>query len=91
MGYILCMPKKKRGRGRPKLPKGVAQTAVLTIRMSKADRRAIHAAARSTGGKLSDWARAVLIRAASESSIEQERRAEELNPIADSSSDPRAV
>jgi hypothetical protein len=80
---------KKRGRGRPKLPKGKRQLAVMTVRMSLADRKEIESAVDASGGKASEWIRMTLLAAARTITIKQ-RRAEELNPDADQSV-PRLV
>ena len=56
--------KKKRTRGRPKLPRGEARPEVLQIRLSPAEKKALQRAAKASGGPISGWARAVLLREA---------------------------
>lgn len=56
--------KAKRGRGRPELPAKERKSAVLVIRLTKAERALVDKAA---GGNVSSWARDVLLRAASPS------------------------
>jgi hypothetical protein len=55
---------RKRGRGRPRLPKGEARGAVLSVRLTVAERAAIEWAAEATGQSTSDWARAAILGAA---------------------------
>jgi len=52
---------KKRGPGRPRLPKGEARGAVLSVRLTTEERRVAEAAARAAGLSASDWARATLV------------------------------
>lgn len=67
--------------GRPKLPRGERQEAVMTVRMSKQDRNSIQAAAQAVGESPSEWIRATLIAAADTARLEiRERKAEESNP-----------
>lgn len=49
--------RKKRPRGRPRLPKGKDRGSVLTLRLTKAERVAIEAAAKAAGQTVSEWAR----------------------------------
>lgn len=56
--------RKKRPRGRPKLPRGEERTSVLQIRLRAADRKALERAAKAQGEPVSGWARAVLLREA---------------------------
>lgn len=52
-------------RGRPKLLKGTTQEAVVTVRMSKEERKTIGDAAKMAGSpKLSEWIRETLLEAA---------------------------
>jgi hypothetical protein len=83
--YFRIMGKKRIGR--PPLPKGQRQAAVVTVRMSKAERKLIGAAAKSSGVKLSNWIRLALIRAAGAGRIE-ERKAGESNSDAATNSAP---
>jgi hypothetical protein len=53
--------KKKRPRGRPKLPKGEERAVVLTLRLRESERRAVQNAADRADRPLSEWARAVLL------------------------------
>jgi hypothetical protein len=53
--------KKKRPRGRPKLPRGQDRRVVLTIRLRGAEREGIDLAARKAGKAASEWARDVLL------------------------------
>jgi hypothetical protein len=64
------MAKKKRGRGRPKLPKGVGKATVVTLRLQPAERKAVLAAAKRDGQKLSDWMRTALLHRATAIRIE---------------------
>ena len=55
----------KKKRGRPKLPKGKVQKAVVTVRMSQQEREVIGDAAKAAGvQKLSEWIRQTLLAAA---------------------------
>ncbi len=55
----------KKKRGRPKLPKGKVQKAVVTVRMSRQERKTIGDAAEAAGAqKLSTWIRDALLNAA---------------------------
>lgn len=62
---------KKAKRGRPRLPRGEGRGAVLTLRMQPIERRTIESAARKSGGKLSDWMRVALLRAAAAGNMEE--------------------
>jgi hypothetical protein len=64
------MAKKSRGRGRPKLPKGQSKAAVVVLRLQPAERRAVDAAAKRSGVKLSEWARSALMLAANDGNLE---------------------
>ncbi len=59
------MSLRKRGPGRPRLPRGEAKGAVLSVRLTSAERAAVDRAAEAAGYAPSEWARAALIRAAS--------------------------
>jgi uncharacterized protein (DUF1778 family) len=50
--------------GRPTKAKGEQKDALITIRLSADERKAIDAAAKATGKKRSDWARNILTSAA---------------------------
>lgn len=56
--------KKPRKAGRPKSPENEVKGAVITIRMPTSEREEIAEAVDGKRGKLSEWARAVLLRAA---------------------------
>ena len=60
---------KKRGRGRPKLPKKDAKGAVMTVRFTKAERKAVDDAAGREGLKTSEWVRNVLLATAGFSNL----------------------
>lgn len=62
---------KKRRPGRPRLPKGEGQTIVVTVRMSKQDRRIIETAAKKSGAKLSEWIRATLLSAVDHGTLDE--------------------
>jgi hypothetical protein len=49
--------------GRPKMPKGEAKAAVLTLRLTAAERRAADAAAKRAGLPVSEWARQAIVAA----------------------------
>lgn len=53
---------KRRGPGRPKLPKGEARDAVLSVRLTKDEKRAMEREAADAGETLGDWCRSVLLR-----------------------------
>ena len=55
---------KRRGPGRPRLPKGKAKGAVLSIRLTPAERELLDALADDEGSTVSEWARATLLHAA---------------------------
>ncbi len=74
---------RKRKPGRPKLTKGERQASVVTVRMSKQERKLIGDAAESTGDKLSEWIRATLIAKAEAATLKAtERKAGDSNSIA---------
>lgn len=54
-------PKRKRGPGRPRLPKGEAKGRVLSVRLTATERAAVDAAAAGVSQSPSDWARRVLV------------------------------
>ena len=54
---------KKKGAGRPPLPKGKAKSNTLLIRLSGLEREQIDAFAKSKGEKSSAWARHILLAA----------------------------
>ena len=56
------MPKKM---GRPRMPKGEAKAEVLTLRLTKEERRAADAAAKRDRLPVSEWARRAIVAAAS--------------------------
>lgn len=56
--------RKKKPRGRPKLPKGQDRGVVLTIRLRGAERAQLERAAKRAKEPLSAWARQVLLGAA---------------------------
>lgn len=53
----------KRGPGRPALPRGKARGAVLSVRLTDAERAAIVRKADAEGVSASDLAREILVRA----------------------------
>lgn len=53
--------------GRPPKPRGEAKAEVLTLRLTKDERKATEAAAKRAGVPVSEWARRVIISAASTS------------------------
>ena len=55
---------KKKGRGRPKLPKGTSKATVVTMRLQAAERKVLTAAAKKDNMTLSGWIRAVLLQRA---------------------------
>jgi len=55
------MPRKKRPRGRPKLPRGQDRGEVLTLRLRPNERERLENAAQKAGKPLSAWARDVLL------------------------------
>jgi hypothetical protein len=57
--------------GRPKLPKKKVMGAVITIRLTPAERKAIGRAVERSGEKLSKWARAALMDAARANNVVQ--------------------
>jgi hypothetical protein len=57
---------KKRGPGRPVLPKGQVKGAMFCIRLTSAERHEVEQAATRAGQKASEWARGLLIRASKE-------------------------
>jgi len=59
------MTKKKRPRGRPKLPRGQGRGELLTLRVRADERARLEAAARKAGQPLSAWARDALLKGAS--------------------------
>jgi hypothetical protein len=64
--HFLCYKMKTPKIGRPKLPKGEAKTAMVRARVTPDEQRRIEKAA---GGKgVSEWAREVMLMAASASS-----------------------
>lgn len=79
-GYLFGMAKKI-SRGRPKLPKGQSKAAVVVLRLQPAERKAVVAASKRAGLKLSEWARSALMLAANDGNLEsKERKVEESNP-----------
>ena len=52
---------KKRKAGRPKKPKGTAQTGTITVKLSEQDREAIDRAVAASGLGRSTWARKSLL------------------------------
>jgi hypothetical protein len=67
------MGKKRKGPGRPKLPKGDALGSVITVRLSKLERKAVGNAANRDDLKLSEWVRRVLLSAAHAATIPKPR------------------
>lgn len=53
----------KRRVGRPTVPKKLARGALLSVRFSEGERKALEQAADLQGLKLSEWARTVLLNA----------------------------
>jgi len=47
--------------GRPKMPKGEARDSVVTVRLTKAERRAAEAAAKKLGLAFSEWTRRTIV------------------------------
>lgn len=58
--------KRAKGPGRPKTPRKIAKSALLSVRFSESERKALDAAASGRGLKLSEWAREALINAANQ-------------------------
>lgn len=58
------MSKKKRGRGRPPVPKGEFKGCYVVCRMQKSEAAEIVNAARRAKQEKSEWIREVLLRAA---------------------------
>ncbi len=56
-------PRRKRGPGRPRLPKDALRGSVLSMRLTQAERWAIERKAAETGLSAADWARAVVVAA----------------------------
>jgi hypothetical protein len=52
---------KRRGPGRPALPKGERKAVIFSVRMSPEEREQIEAAARGQGLKAAAWARMALL------------------------------
>jgi uncharacterized protein (DUF1778 family) len=59
------MPK-KRGRGRPKLPKSKALSPTFGARLKPEDEKLVRAAIKASGQKASDWIREALVEKARE-------------------------
>ncbi len=55
---------KRKGPGRPRLPKGEAKGAVVALRFTKDERRELDVAAKIAGQTLSQWARSALLKTA---------------------------
>jgi len=55
----------KKRLGRPPVPKKLAKGALLSVRFSDAERHALEKAAQARGQRISEWARQLLLRAAS--------------------------
>ena len=55
---------KRRGPGRPVLPKAKRRAAIFSVRLSAPERERISVAARRHGVVASEWARTVLLREA---------------------------
>jgi uncharacterized protein DUF6290 len=88
----------KKKMGRPKLARGKAKAAVITVRMAKAERVLIGKAAKTTRLSVSKWIRETLLEAATHatmqaSSHEGESEGEGIEPRAGcaSSRPPRDV
>jgi hypothetical protein len=60
---------KKNPGGRPKLPKGKAKGDMIGVRLLKAERRQVEAAAKRDGKRLSEWVRIALLAAAKQPTI----------------------
>jgi hypothetical protein len=52
---------KRRGPGRPKLPKAKRKVVIFSIRLSEKERAQIDRAARARELKAADWARSILV------------------------------
>ena len=50
--------------GRPPIPKAERKAEVLTLRLTKEERRCAEAAAKRTGLPVSEWARLAIVKAA---------------------------
>lgn len=61
---------KKLKRGRPKFPKGTSKASVVTVRLQPRERKAMLAAAKRDGQRLSDWMRTALLHRATAVRIE---------------------
>jgi len=69
-----CSVRKRKGPGRPTLPRGAGREVALNVRFRPDERRQIEAAARAAEESLSDWARRVLFAAADEETHRGPRR-----------------
>lgn len=56
--YGISMPEKKRARGRPPLPDGLERGAMLTLRLTAAERARVELEAAKAGKTVSEWVRA---------------------------------
>jgi hypothetical protein len=59
---------KRRGRGRPALPKTERKAAIFSVRLSPEERDQVELAAQAMGLKAASWARLALLDAAAKSS-----------------------
>lgn len=57
-------PARKRGPGRPRLPRSRTRSAVLSLRLTAVERSAVETSAQAAGRSASDWERDVLLAAA---------------------------
>lgn len=71
---------KKKSVGRPKLPKALKQSFTVSMRISRADRKAFGDAAKAAGVTLSQWIRATLIAEVVAATVLADRKVEESNP-----------
>jgi hypothetical protein len=60
---------KKPRRGRPPLPKGTAKKSLLSVRLTREERRAIDQAADEAGKPASEWARELLLASVRRTSV----------------------
>jgi len=62
---------KRRGPGRPALPKAKRKAAIFSVRLSPAERDQMETAARAIGLKAATWARRVLLEASAKAGMTQ--------------------
>lgn len=62
--------KRPKRRGRPKTPRKLAKSTLLSVRFSESERKALEQAAAREGIRLSDWARRALLAAISRPTLD---------------------